>query len=255
MRNQLTTHRSTDRISIMVFADSSGNINQDYYAILGIKRDATKQEIHKAFRQLAKKYHPDKNKDKGASDEFMKIFKAYETLSDEKKRKEYDDQLNGQAHVFHNWHQTTASPGMGDFDINEFFRQYEDQFMRHAQFFNQHQQHHDSHHEKVQFHGINLDELFHDIDQDEYNSFGRLFELHNGHNHNHFRHHIHSMGNHLGDGDTYFGNLYSHQSLHDHQHNHQVHYGGQRAGMGGSYPCKTITKQFNGMVMTQTSCA
>jgi len=226
--------------------------NRDHYQVLGVKKDATKHEIHRAFRQLAKKYHPDKNKEKGASEEFMKIFKAYETLSDEKKRKEYDDQLNGSAHGFHNWHQTTNSPNINDFDIHEFFKQYEDQFMRHAQFFdNQHHGHQDMHPEHSHFHGINLDELFHDIDQDELNSFGHLFEHHSGHNHNHLHPHHHPMEGHFGDGNSYFGNLYSHGALHDFQHN-SIHQAGHR--QGGGYSCKTVTKQVNGMVMTQTSC-
>ena len=85
-------HRSTN----LVLAHNAAQ-EQDHYEILGVKKDATKQEIHRAFRQLAKKYHPDKNKDKSATDEFIRIFKAYETLSDENKRKEYDNSAKDQA--------------------------------------------------------------------------------------------------------------------------------------------------------------
>lgn len=54
---------------------------KDYYKILGIQKTATEKEIKKAFRKLALKYHPDKNKEKGAEDKFKDIAEAYEILS------------------------------------------------------------------------------------------------------------------------------------------------------------------------------
>ena len=63
----------------------------DYYKILGVDRNATKDDIKKAYRKLALKYHPDRNKDnKEAEDKFKKISEAYAVLSDEQKRKQYD---------------------------------------------------------------------------------------------------------------------------------------------------------------------
>lgn len=64
---------------------------QDYYEILGISRDATKEEIKKAYKRLAKKYHPDLHKgDKQKEAKFKEINEAYKVLSDDKKRANYD---------------------------------------------------------------------------------------------------------------------------------------------------------------------
>ncbi len=63
---------------------------RDYYEILGVPRDADVKAIKDAFRQLALKYHPDRNKEPSASDRFKEIAEAYAVLSDPKKRAEYD---------------------------------------------------------------------------------------------------------------------------------------------------------------------
>ncbi|MBO5948325.1 DnaJ domain-containing protein [bacterium] len=63
---------------------------KDYYEILGVKRTATDAEIKSAYRKLARKYHPDVNKEKGAAEKFKDINEAYEVLSDKQKRSTYD---------------------------------------------------------------------------------------------------------------------------------------------------------------------
>jgi len=63
---------------------------RDYYEILGVDRNATKEEIKKAYRRLSKKYHPDLNKEEGAAEKFKEITEAYEVLSDDEKRRRYD---------------------------------------------------------------------------------------------------------------------------------------------------------------------
>jgi len=63
----------------------------DYYELLGVSKNAPKDEIKKAFRKLAKQYHPDKTKnDKAKEEKFKKINEAYAVLSNDKKRKQYD---------------------------------------------------------------------------------------------------------------------------------------------------------------------
>ncbi len=63
---------------------------RDYYEVLGVGKDASKDEIKKAYRKLSKKYHPDINKEEGSDDKFKEISEAYEILSDEDKRAQYD---------------------------------------------------------------------------------------------------------------------------------------------------------------------
>lgn len=65
-------------------------MGKDFYKILGIQKGASDDEIKKAYRKLALKYHPDKNKSAGAEERFKEIAEAYEVLSDKKKRDIYD---------------------------------------------------------------------------------------------------------------------------------------------------------------------
>ena len=64
---------------------------RDYYEVLGVSKEATKEEIKKAYRKQALKYHPDKNPgDKAAEEKFKEAAAAYEVLSNDEKRARYD---------------------------------------------------------------------------------------------------------------------------------------------------------------------
>ena len=59
---------------------------RDYYEVLGVSRNATEDDLKKAFRGLAFEYHPDRNKEEGAEEKFKEINEAYQVLSDKDKR-------------------------------------------------------------------------------------------------------------------------------------------------------------------------
>ena len=63
---------------------------RDYYEVLGVSKDASEAEIKSAFRKLAKKYHPDVSKEPDAAEKFKEVQEAYSVLSDETKRRQYD---------------------------------------------------------------------------------------------------------------------------------------------------------------------
>ena len=88
---------------------------RDYYEVLGVSKTATDEEIKRAFRVLAKKYHPDVNKEEGAAEKFKEIGEAYSVLSDKNKRQQYDQF----GHAAFDGAQGGAGFDMGDINLDD----------------------------------------------------------------------------------------------------------------------------------------
>src|SRR3954454_5017036 len=104
---------------------SPRDFEKDYYAVLGVPKDADKAAIRKAYRKLARQHHPDANAgNTQAEEKFQEISEAYDSLSDEKRRREYDEArtlfgtgFRGGGRVF----RPGAAGGGVPFDLSDLF--------------------------------------------------------------------------------------------------------------------------------------
>ncbi|XP_022653717.1 dnaJ homolog subfamily B member 9-like isoform X2 [Varroa destructor] len=197
--------------------------SDDLYDILGVKRTASQKDIKRAFRKLAIKYHPDKNKDKGAEEKFQKIARAYEILSNEEKRAKYD-RVGSVDDSSSDNPGRDGSSGM-HFNFNEFFQRFDEARMFHEGRKDPHQQHFDGAHPtegkrfSFSFGNLNLDDLFGDDDGEHENGMFSEF---------------------FGGGDSFFGNM---------DHMRQVH------TQQRSQNCRTVRKQQGNTISTYTTCS
>jgi len=213
-------------LTTALFSIMAANIAlaKDYYQILGVSRTATDRQIKKAFRKLAMKYHPDKNKSKDAEEKFREIAQAYEVLSDEKKRSQFD-QFGEDA--FKNGNGFHSS---GGFDFNDIFKDFggfgshDDDGPR-------------GHRDSFKFSFGGFDDFFNDDDDDDDNSFG-------------------DFG---GFGDSFFGS--GDHVWNQHKENNQFHRTmrhsqfHQETRTGGGRSCRTVTRKVGSMVTTFTECS
>ncbi|XP_057956930.1 chaperone protein dnaJ 49 [Malania oleifera] len=106
-------------------------VNKDYYAILGVEKTCSVEEIRKAYRKLSLKVHPDKNKAPGSEEAFKKVCKAFQCLSDDASRRQYDQtglvdefEYNQQHNVRCRRTRTSRDLFDDDFDPDEIFRSF-----------------------------------------------------------------------------------------------------------------------------------
>ena len=214
-------------------------MKKDYYDILGLKKSASDRDIKRAFRKLALKYHPDKNKDAKAEEIFREIAEAYSVLSDEGKRKKYDSYGHAAFDTSHGTGSGGEAPFGHHFNMNDFFKHFDDAFhfrsgnQRHQQNRHGHQNNHGS-----PF-GFNFDDLFDGMDSDD---FGSFFANHQE-SHNAFQD-FHPFGG----GDSFFGNHFGG----GHQQAYSFSYSSHS---GGGSNCKKVTKRVGNTVMTSTVCS
>ncbi|CAH1784301.1 unnamed protein product [Owenia fusiformis] len=237
---------------IAVILDSTlGKKSKDYYELLGVKRTASEKEIKKAFRKLAVKYHPDKNKDdpKAAEETFIEIAKAYEVLSDKDKRRQYD-QFGESA--FENGGQGYGGQGF-DFNFDDFFKGFDSHF----------EHHNTAHNGRGHFDDFdsffNFDNLF---DDDDFGGFGDDDDHFGGGNGFHYDFGGDDLFASMDDmfGDHHHHNF--HQEVHNnhHQQAHQAHARAQtvhrqsQSSHSGGRSCKTVTQRVGNMVSTHTVC-
>uniref|UniRef100_A0A3P8TI74 DnaJ homolog subfamily B member 9 n=1 Tax=Amphiprion percula TaxID=161767 RepID=A0A3P8TI74_AMPPE len=213
---------------------------RDYYDLLGVPRDASERQIKKAFHKLALKYHPDRNKGPDAEAKFREIAEAYETLSDDKRRREYDQFGHG------------SSAGEGhrggsgnDYNFNQHYQSFNfnfDDMFKDFDTFGQQQQHqHHHHHFHSQAHSHNQAHQ------------KRHFERH-------FQAHREAMNNHrkqfqqgaFGGGlfDDMFEDLEKMFSFNAHNTRTEDRFQGS-----GKQHCRTVTQRRGNMVTTFTDCS
>ncbi len=117
--------------------------DRDYYDILGVPRSASADDIKRAYRKLAKKYHPDRNKEADAEKQFKQVQQAYETLKDPKKRTEYDQfgevgvgqwQTNPHGQKVYQW---GSSSSINADDLNDLFSAFSGQQNQRPSIFDQ----------------------------------------------------------------------------------------------------------------------
>lgn len=198
---------------------------KDYYSILGVKRGATDREIKKAFRKLAMKYHPDKNKnDPDAEKKFVEIAQAYEILGDPDKRKQYDQ--FGEAAFGSGG---GGNSGFGGFKFDDFFKGFDDAFGAHRSGRKSDRMFNFGHPDHGSFFSFN--DLFDDDDSLDDGSFGNMFSGFN------------TFSSFSNDINSEFQKV----RTHSHSYSHSSSQSGQR--------CQTTTVRNGNTVTTQTVCS
>ncbi|XP_075219355.1 uncharacterized protein LOC142323502 isoform X2 [Lycorma delicatula] len=217
---------------------------KEYYKVLGVNEDATGDEIKKAYKKLALKYHPDKNQnDKEAQEKFVQINKAYEVLKDPNQRRMYDTDsgefgghggfgdFSGFGGGFRGESYNFKFPDMGDFDFEDLHKTF---------------QHVNSH-----FHSQRTGQR-------------KARSAHNSHFDNFFQDDMLFVFDNephgFGGGDSFFGSHFGHHGNENHRDNYENvqgysgRYQQQQQQQQQGRQCRTVTQKVNNIVTTYTEC-
>ena len=96
---------------------------KDYYKVLGVSKDASSEDLKKAYKNLAKKHHPDLNKESGSGEKFKEINEAYSVLSDDQKRSNYD-RFGESGEQFSGFNQGTSGRGFNEDIFSDIFEEF-----------------------------------------------------------------------------------------------------------------------------------
>ncbi|XP_043201089.1 dnaJ homolog subfamily B member 9-like [Amphibalanus amphitrite] len=233
---------------IICFAQACSVLGKkDYYKVLGVSKSASEKEIKKAFRKLALKYHPDKNKEEGASEKFREISESYEVLSDPKKRKQYDNEGE--------YHFSEGPGGEGHahfFDLDDIMKMFDDDIMSgfghsfggfgHGGSQRNHAHHNQQHHGSNGRRGFGGHQRMNAFDFDDIfaDNFGQgNFFMHGG-------------PDPFASGDSFFG---SHASAFSHGGKSGHARASSYASGNRHQSCRTVTKREGNMVSSHTICS
>jgi len=219
---------------------------KDYYKLLGVGRTAKDAEIKRAFRKLALKYHPDRNKEKDAEVKFREIAEAYEVLSDPQKRRQYD-QLGDSTFSQGGGGFSGGFGGGFKFDFDNFFKEFDESFKQRRQGARQ-----AGGGNRFKFGDgfFNFDDLWGDDDgifSKKNNGAGQqkraggasLFDF--------------DFGDMFG-GGSLFGDDLQNMQRNVHQKAHSSSHSG-RSGGEARQSCRTVTQRFGNTVTTFTQCS
>ncbi|XP_063073734.1 dnaJ homolog subfamily B member 9 [Engraulis encrasicolus] len=249
-------------VCVLMIAELILAAEEDYYEVLGVPKDATERQIKKAFHKLAMKYHPDRNKSPDAEDKFRDIAEAYETLSDEKRRREYD-LLRSQRAAFggaggaggghghhHHHHQQHFQQGF-TFSFDDLFSDF-DLFGQ-----QQRQQHRQQHYKQQQQHfnsnGHHQQQQQQQQQRGFRSPFGRQQEEPQRHQQQQQQHKQH-FGSAFGGGvfDDVFENM---ERMFSFEMPRADGHGGFQRSSSANRHCRTVTQRRGNMVSTYTDCS
>ncbi|XP_063218853.1 dnaJ homolog subfamily B member 9-like [Bacillus rossius redtenbacheri] len=216
--------------AVFNFTSTAEKGKKNYYDVLGIKKTATDRDIKRAFRKLAVKYHPDKNKQKGAENKFTEIAEAYEVLSDPAKRRTYDQLGSGM------FGGANGAGGSHHFNHDNMYHSFEET-MGNTFHFGGHG-HGDFHgqHRHAQGHGFVFEDIF--MEDPFMNFFGQ--DEHT-----------------FGDGSSFFGSHFSqggHANAHAGSQFSSVHSSHHSERQKRGQTCYTRTERVGNTVTTYTEC-